>query len=1071
MINNPNPEIIDNYEINAADALNQFIPQAEFLDISSGYFELSGYALLRQTLEQSIKKDDFVFRLMVGQDAIKIPVLETFEEYKNRAMPSTLDSSINELELSHKNQNLMTDLISLLEKKNVHVRHNDARFNHSKCYILGTRMAMIGSSNFTGSGFESNGELNAAIYQPSYIENISKWFERMWSKAEDSKHEIILLLKSSKFGIPPDPYEVYTKMLFERYRQELKAMKDAHSTKSENLTKFQKDAVINAIRIIIESGGVMIADSTGLGKTHMGIELIRQKRHMENKKVLLIAPSQVLNSVWEPKLDVAGIKIKTESMEKLGREDYDLKKYNKIQVIVVDESQNFRSKNAGRRKNLMKILSGRKKEVILLSATPVNNSIMDLYYQIKIISGNKQDKFRSIGIPHLKRHMRDAANKGIETGLGEIERLLDAIMIKRTKSFIKEVYPNEKLNGREIKFPKREYAPINYDIMEATGVDIYDNLIETIDKLKMVPYGIDSYNTTLSDEERQKKKTLASLQTILLLKRFESSTHAGKKSIDNKIRLYEHFRKSINLNKIPRVKDLNKIMTEWRNAGVDDMDVNDEWFIEKIEALDTEDAKNYQLKQMKDDLKSDLQLLQTYRQNIEKIIRFDKKFQAVAEKIQKDEALEKDGKKVLIFTEYADTAIHVRDRLRETFPNYTTEMITGAVKKECRPNILYEFSPKSNSSEDGNIPKKQVDILVSTEVLSEGQNLQDCNYVINYDLPWNPMRIVQRIGRVDRLTSTFDIVYSRECFPAKNLEKLLKLKGKLLKKLHTIKDSVGIDEGILGQDPNPKVFNSDMDDIMILADDKKNPQKMMEDRERTSDLLPITSPFNEINQHLRETGFEEMAKIPMGRRSGIKGETDGVVVCYIAEKDEKRRFYSVLYDTSKNTAVIIENSEAFRIISCLPKIESYIPGDKKDGSYSFEKLVSVDVLARDTIEKFRTIKMDTDVLLQLEEKYSTKFSKDVDNITDIIITAYSNGLIEEAKGESILEILKAPDLKSWQKEISNIISNYNNSTNLDELISGIYSISEQTGITAPTVEDDEMINAKLVLVGAMFISK
>ena len=1077
------PDIVDNVSTNMIDALNLNIPKIKSLDISSGYFELSGYDLIRNTLEPASEKSDFVIRLLLGEDAISAPVLNTFEDYRKKIKTDetksfstkSLGENLDDAIFTQDNMNSASSLVKMLKRNNIQVRHNDRRFNHAKCYILGKDMALVGSSNFTKSGFEGNRELNAAIYTPASLDKIYKWFNRMWFDAKDTKQEIIDLLEQSKFGIPPNPYQIYIKMLFEKYKPSLMAMAETDSSKLANLAKFQKDAVITTMHIINDYRGVIIADSTGLGKTHIGIEIIRQKRHQDNKKVLLIAPSQVLESVWKVKLESAGITIKTITMESLGRDTFEdeLHKYRNIDTVVIDESQNFRSKNANRRINLMKLMSGKKKDAILLSATPINNSIMDLYYQVSIITNGDDTYFSNIGIPDLYQHMRKAANEGIGNGLQKIQQLLDAIMIRRTRSFIKDVYPNEKLNGKLVKFPKREYSPIYYDLSETTGTNVYSELLDTVEKLHMVPYGVETYNKTLSKEEREKHKVLATLQTIIILKRFESSTYAAKISIDNKIRLYEHFEKTLKNNSIVSVKELNKIMAKWKRQtdGEDDGNDRDEFFVSAIEKLPTEPAANYDTVQMKVDLTEDLRILREYQKGIEEILPFDKKFDAVAEKIMIDGALKNESKKVLIFTEYTATANHIKKKMMEKFGNKKILLITGDVNKETRQKMIQEFSPKANMDDDETMPKQTADILISTEVLAEGQNLQDCNYVINYDLPWNPMRIVQRIGRIDRLTSTFDTVRSRECYPEKSLDKILKLMGKLLGKIETINDVIGLDTSILGAETTPKQFNgTDANRIRIFAGASKSEDSVTDVREkleRESDLMPLVSPLNEINQYVKKTGIEEMMKIPMGRRSGKNMHGDIVIISYIQEKPQ-RQFHSVLFDYSTRKAEVIEDSDAFKHTACVDDTPKYMPMDDNHYSRSFAELLEIDKLARNAIIYKKSI--DADAANRLRQTSNT-YRKNIEKIQGIIMEAVSDGKVSKKEGGSVFEIADSPDLKAWENNISDLLKEYDKTKNVADIMNKIKKIAERVGIEKEVkqkIKQDK--NPILILVGAMFIT-
>ena len=317
-----------------------------------------------------------------------------------------------------------------------------------------------------------------------------------------------------------------------------------------------------------EFQGAMIADATGLGKTNMGMEILRQKILKEHRRVLLVAPSQVLRSMWDKKLREAGLSVRKQvTMESLGR-DSSLEnwyEYKNIDFVLVDESQNFRSKNANRSTNLARIMTiGKRKQALLLSATPINNSVMDLYHQISIITrGDDAYFWRSIGIPDLYQHMRDAANKegGLAAGLEKIQRLLDGIMVRRTRSYIREVYHNDTINGQAIKFPEHEYSPIRYSLADLYG-NVFQRILDDMHRLTMAPYGLERYNTQATEEVKAKHLVLAHLQVILLLKRFESSVEAVKASLDNKIRLYEHIDKVARGGKMVAVRDLNRMIAK-----------------------------------------------------------------------------------------------------------------------------------------------------------------------------------------------------------------------------------------------------------------------------------------------------------------------------------------------------------------------------------------------------------------------------------------------------------------------------------------------------------------------------
>lgn len=1073
------PDIIDNRKLTMSNTLNLNIPKIEFFDVSTGYFYVDGYDLIRNTLEEAVTKRSMKFRLLVGQDTIKSKTHDTFEDYRKVAESEELRSMkdiLDNQDLNTHGMDVTTGLINLLRCDHVQIRHNNRRFNHSKCYILGNSGAIVGSSNFTQSGMQGNDELNVGIYQTASWEKIKEWFERMWDKAQDAKADMISVLEQSKFGIPPDPYDIYMKMLFEKHKPILLAMKDIDSSKLANLAVFQKDAVTAAAHIIASHGGVIIADSTGLGKTHIGLEIIRQKIFKEDRKILLIAPSQVLETVWKDKLTEARIVVKMVTMESLGRETFEdeLHKYRKFDTIVVDESQNFRSKLAARRETLMKLMTlGKKKQAILLTATPINNSIMDLYYQLSIITKNDDGHFANIGIPDLYTHMRKAANDGIENGIEQIQHILDQVMVRRTRSFIKEMYPNETLNNKPVKFPKHSYAEIRYSVTDLFD-DAYDNLLNTIEKLNMVPYGIERYNTTASREEKQKHASLARLQLILLLKRFESSSHAVKTSIDNKIRLYEYFKKILSKGLIIRTRELNKIIAKWNIKEVDseyDEEEQDKFIVEEIKKIPTQLATNYDVETMKQKINDDLKLLTQYKNYIEKMLPFDKKFDAVSERIQKDKALENESKKVLIFTEYTTTAKHLNKKMKEKFPDKKVGLITGSVNKNDRQTLIKRFSPESNSVEDEELPSESIDILISTEVLSEGQNLQDCNYVINYDLPWNPMRIVQRMGRIDRLTSKYDTVYSRACFPDKKLDKLLRLVGRLIEKIDIVNQTIGLDTPLLGEEATPKQFNgTTANRIRIFAGMEGSAEQTIAKIERESDLMPNISPINEINRHIKESGFEQMLNVPMGRRSGKKDSENVVIMAYLQEKPD-RLFHIVLFDYTTKKATVIEDNVGFTMAKCAPQTPKYLPMDDNTHAESFKQLLEIDKLARTAIVD--RMNSDNELAELGRQKRRSTYNTNVSNIKEIMTRAVMDGSIPKETAKQVCSIIDISDMRAWENNISDILSDYNVHKNINNMVTELDKIAKRIGVSENSTKNEKMIKpteSDMNLVAAMFIT-
>ena len=289
-------EIIDNEEGTMADFLKSALQTNRGrVSIATGYFNVEGYEVLKDDLRAAAQRDDFQLRLLIGNEAVvrkdAPPPLEAETE-------GSLPQELDDLPINDSRAALVGDLIDFLSQEKVQLRQNPVRFSHAKCYIFEDQ-AVVGSSNFTHPGLQKNIELNAALYQPSAQNLVEQWFERRWTKGEDIKQQIIQTLEESKFGQPLDPFQMYMKFLYDYYRPRLEELEQEKGNFLE-LAGFQQDAFSSAKRILSRYGGVLIADSTGLGKTHIALELLREYVAVKRLKALVIAPSQVLRAVWEP---------------------------------------------------------------------------------------------------------------------------------------------------------------------------------------------------------------------------------------------------------------------------------------------------------------------------------------------------------------------------------------------------------------------------------------------------------------------------------------------------------------------------------------------------------------------------------------------------------------------------------------------------------------------------------------------------------------------------------------------------------------------------------------------------
>lgn len=1041
-------EIIDNEtnDYSMSKFLNQTIPKHTRVDVATGFFNIGGYGSVQNVLEELVANPDGRFRLLFGRESISD--MDAGRDDRQHTLHADLESSVDE-----ERKDRADALIRFLEKSNVYARKSKERFSHAKCYVFDEKKAIVGSSNFTRMGLDGNIELNAVLYQPAVATLVSDWFERRWDKADDAKKDLIHMIEESKFGLPLDPYTMYMKMLYEYYRQRIEDM-EAMKGKHVELTEFQQDAVTEAKRILRKYGGVIISDSTGLGKTHIGVELLRFLLMEERRKVLLIAPAQVKNTVWKPRLLEDSVKTMNLSMESVGRSDFEPSKYLNFDIVLIDESHNLRSHAAQRRINIMKILAGgKRKKVILMSATPINNSLMDLYYQLSLITAGDDLYFTNLDIPDLRNHFVQAAKKrGMQEGIDTIVRILDEVMIKRTRTHIKENYPDATLGGKPVRFPKRNLHKIEYSLTNLYGANVYSNVIDTIDRMHLVPYRLVMYDKKAHDDEKRRAGQIAILQKIILTKRFESSVEAIRSSVGRLEKFYDMFERAIDEGKILNSRDLGKILEEIRHDDEND----DEKIIDVLKSgklnLDPL-GSNYDKKTIKTELAADRKMISELLKDLEKIKPYgDTKLQKLNEDIIKYEVLEKESKKIVIFTSYVDTARYVHKHLETVLDDKKVVLLTGSVSTKKRQEILEQFAPKSNYT-NGDIPLdwKEADVLVTTEVLSEGQNLQDCNYVVNYDLPWNPMRIVQRVGRVDRLTSKFKSITSAVFVPEKELNDLLRIMEKLESKIQTIADVVGAEGSILGEKENPKEFNA-VDRI------RREDAALIDDIERSAELLTMTTPYQEILKYIKGIGRERLHNIKMGKRSGLRSQHSGVVIMYRESQD----IHIVLYDHKESHIVSVNDvTGSFARIKCKENEEISIPFP---GNKSFEYIKDVDRHAR------------REILQKVNSGIVKKAGRNVGGKYQIAVREKIRaGFVEERilthedVGDTY-DILNSMNLAAWEFDLRDIVDRHNIGHDTKQLLRDVQTLFGKYQITKKPRDSLRRINEDdLYLVGCMFL--
>ncbi len=613
------------------------------------------------------------------------------------------------------------------------------------------------------------------------------------------------------------------------------------------LYDFQIDAVRDAYQRLQKYNGVFLADVPGLGKTYMGAALLAHLQE-EGKKALVIGPPK-LKEHWEEVLSLFGVgTARYFSYGKL-EEIINDERLMSRDVILIDESHHFRNPNSKRYKDMELICEG--KQVILVGATPQNLSIWDLYYQIKLFIPNDNSHQFRIDPVNLSEYFEMC-----EAGKANLEDLIDQIVIRRTRKDIKELYRHERLVFPARRGPYR----VEYTIDKVYPRGLYKKLSKLIEDLTLARYNIGSYikEDMFSPDEiqriRQAGVNLRKIMRIILFRRLESSVKALRDSVEWMLMSHEIFLKALDEGKVLVGESAEEVYDEIR-SGVD---------IEEIEIPESaEDTSKFNVESLRRDILNDKRIFHEIRELIapETIPpEMDDKLNTLIKLLNKPEIK---GKKTIIFTQFASTCRYLGEELKKEFEKVDfISQNTGEVLTKA-----YRFSPKSNRKK---IPREdEIDILVSTEILGEGMNLQDAQVVINYELHWNPVRIIQRIGRIDRIGSEHDEVFVYNFFPQEELEKEIKVEEKVTKRIDEIIKLYGTDE---------KTISMDEEEV------RKRLFKIYTEDERSLEEEEIVSTSHQYRQKwlkLKEEYPEEYKialSLPEMVGTGLKANDRGIVV-------------------------------------------------------------------------------------------------------------------------------------------------------------------------------------------------
>lgn len=999
------PFVIDNQRHVIADVLNRLlgVTVGKPVDVATAYFSISGYRLVADQLHKA-----GAFRLLIGSDPQSGSDLGLRPNDRN-VLRSRLKGDLEAEPFTPETLRLVEDLIAFLRADKVQVRLCDREFLHAKCYLFhqdnigprnrGDRLrpfaAIVGSSNFTGPGLTTNRELNVVhrvftpddeptdgdaaqsvnylvegnadretILDPSGVEvpptarriiksevgaraihDLTQWFERQWGESVEFKDDLIQLLDASKFGsVEYTPFQVYLKALYEYFRGELGEDELGLGRSAVSLAEFQEDSVKRARRILKNYDGVLIADSVGLGKTWIGKMLLEDFAYHRRQKAVVIC-SASLKSMWDRELHSATISAQMLGMEEMGRETFDPKPYADADVILIDESHNFRNDKSKRYDALERMIAmnrgrgrdGDRKKVILLSATPINNDLYDLQSQIQLFTQSEPDYFADIGIGDLRayfRRGRQLVRRDEATAGMILFNLLEEIVVRNTRPYIKIAYPNATINGKPVRFPDRRMRTVNYSLGE-TYAGLYDEIVQAIDGLSLAPYQLESYRkleavTDAQEHEWEKgrEQALVGIFKTRFLKRLESSVEAFRLSLHWALTFEETYLDYLLDRRVVSCGDFRKAMRfieqeceDEPGSMADQLDAKNEART-YIESLPTVDLNEFELRKLRNNVETDVKLLRDLYERTRPLIASDGKLEVLKGLL----AGEMKGRKVLIFSSFKDTSRYVHRCLTEDSEwlkragDPLIRRIDSGNHPDERGHILGLFAPVANARPDV-VQKDQIDILISTDVLSEGQNLQDCGVLINYDLTWNPIRLVQRNGRIDRIGSPHETVTIYNMFPEDELEKLLRLVARLMERISQIDETGLLDASVLGEVVHPRTFNT-------IRRIREEDGAVLDEEEERAELAGPELLLKQLKEVLNREGSESIANLPLGIHSGRRrAKCDGMFFYFQAPRRDgtgQRHFW--IYIDAHTGKVIDNRFEIAQMIACQPDEPRFIGG-------------------------------------------------------------------------------------------------------------------------------------------------
>jgi len=929
--NEPDAALLDRFKATLRDV--------QFFDVLVGYFRTSGFYLLVDALAEI---EEIRILVGLGVDRQALEIIEASGQQLGLAFQSArqtkdlfADEVVDEMERSADTADTergVRTFMQWLQSGKLKLKAHPSRQIHAKVYISrfpshdrDFGRVITGSSNFSYSGLLGNYEFNVELKDAPDVRFALAKFEALWAEAIDISDAYVETIQQRTWlndQIPP--YDLYLKFLYEYFKEEINADQEIDVWLPEGFLDlaYQKQAVTAARKILEAYGGVFLADVVGLGKTFIAALLAQQ---LPGRKLVICPP--VLQGYWQETLREFGVTARVESMGKLDRIlETD---YTRYDTVFVDEAHRFRNEGTQGYEKLHRICWGRK--VVLVSATPLNNTIGDVFTQLKLFQAPRRSTIP--GVSNLESfftsrlHWLESFEKGspehleaVKLVAGQVrEQVLKHVMVRRTRSEITRFF-QEDLSRQGLAFP--ELADPRRIVYRFDGAieAAFDATIERLRGFAYARYTPLLYlRAGLSQLEEQSQRNVGAFMKGLLVKRLESSFFAFQRTLARFIQSYQRFSAMVEGGTvyISQAVDIYELLEREDEA-------------ELLRRVEEGDVRQYPATAFRpdflDDLRRDLALLQEI-QGLWQGIVADPKLEQFIRELRRDPALK--GRRIIVFTESSETGGYLYERLDAAFPGkvlfYWSQgaacggaAISGPAAREL---IRQNYDPQATAQ------RNDLDILIATDTLSEGVNLHRANVVVNYDLPWNPTRVLQRVGRVNRVGTAFDQVAIYNFFPTAQSDEHLGLEGNIKAKIQAFHD-------ILGEDARYLTDEEVVSQHELFGDrlyDALNRQESYLGEEAARSELEYLQVIRQVRDQTPQT-FERIKRLPKKARSGrvIAAAPDSTASARLVSffrRGRLKKFYTGAGDTPTELTFL----DAADLLRCTPDTPRLrIPADYYD---------------------------------------------------------------------------------------------------------------------------------------------